>query len=139
MSNLPRCIVVPTPIPHHKHKWSVARLRNEGVDVQALVEATLVARNQADDHNLKRVGIDYDLLDSLKEEIACVMNPESFQHLEERIYKEVVEEAFKFCFATYLMVKDMLSLVIGDLDDFQSDVICEDWLKDDLVISFCSK
>lgn len=132
-------LIIPTSTLFLQHAATTNQLKNEGVDVRALMEASIIARNRADDQGLRRVGLECNILDSLKEEISCLLDGDSYRHLNKEDLVKVTQSAFTISFSTYLMIKELLSIFVGDLDDLDSDVICEDWLSNDLVISLHPK
>lgn len=111
-------------------------LSDIGLDVRLVVEATLVARNRADDNNLTRVGLETDIFSAINEELCELIPLEQYSFLSDDRYFELLMLSNDISVTTYFFIKDVLTLVLGDLDDYQGDIVCEDWLHKDLVISF---
>lgn len=132
----PSLIIVPTQVlfdrfyPLHHH------LESEGIKIRDLVEATLVARNRADDPRLRHVGLGCTILDSIEEELSYLLDPKQLNHLTPELLKRHYNSSLKFSINTYYFIKDILDRVVGDLDDYDGNVVCEEWLSKDIIVSF---
>lgn len=136
MENPPSRVILPTRELLDRFERKSKVLSDIGLDVRLVVEATLVARNRADDNNLTRVGLETDIFSAINEELCELIPLEQYSFLSDDRYFELLMLSNDISVTTYFFIKDVLTLVLGDLDDYQGDIVCEDWLHKDLVISF---
>tara|TARA_B100000929_G_scaffold100901_1_gene79639 strand:- start:4103 stop:4447 length:345 start_codon:yes stop_codon:yes gene_type:complete len=111
-------------------------LEEEGIRARDLIEATLVARNRADDPRLRHVGLGCNILDSIEEELGYLLDPELLNHLPPEVLEHHYRSSLRFSINAYYFIKDILDRVVGDLDDYDGNVVCEEWLVGDIIISF---
>lgn len=136
MENPPSRVILPTRELLDRFDRKSKVLADIGLDVRLVVEATLIARNRADDSNLTRVGLETDIFSAINEELCELIPLEQYSFLSDDRYFELLMLSNDISVTTYFFIKDVLTLVLGDLDDYQGDIVCEDWLNKDLVISF---
>lgn len=138
MRNAP-CVIVPTSVLMENHFPLPQSLTEKGICVHDLVEIALIARNQADDTRLKHVGIRGDVVDFITDEVSELISPHSYTHLNSTQRQECLASSIKFSTGAYFFLRSILETVIGDLDDYDGNLICEEWLARDIVVSFQSR
>ena len=110
-----------------------------GIDIRLLIEATLIARNRADNPRMERVGIKYDIYSSVEEEIMELLNGGYLNHLDDTTRDACVQESMSLAVGSYFYIGDIFRRTYGDLDDIDADIVCEDWLRHDIVVTFLQR
>lgn len=132
----PSLIIIPTQTLFSRFYPLHHQLEDEGIRIKDLVEATLVARNRADDPRLRHVGLGCNIFDSIEEELTSLIAPEAYNHLPPDAFGRHFKASMEISVSTYFFFKDILDRVLGDLDEYDGNVVCEDWLVRDIIISF---